>query len=99
MKHTTTLPVPNRYSAARKWLIPLLAMVALALILIYFYNRRAITTGSGSAIAEQMDVSAPAPRPEAKKDLNVLALYREKMTHIINGDSSGKWTINDNPPL
>lgn len=98
MKQTTTLPVPNRISALRKWMIPIFIFLVLAVAAFYFYLQRTVSASPATSASSQ-STATPAPQPEKLEDVNLLALYQEKMAHVINGDSSGRWTVDDKAPL
>jgi len=72
----------------------LLLLPVILLVYGYMQRRSSILTLS---VADKSAVLIPAPVPEIKAALPLA--YKEKMEHIINGDSSGRWTIKAEAPL
>lgn len=98
MKQTTTLPVPGKFSSLRKYLVYILIALAAATALMFFYRQRSSLPVS-TQITDTSAVAPGTPQPEAKPDINAMQLYKEKMQHVINGDTSGRWTIKAEAPL
>lgn len=96
MKQETVPSVPAGSSTLlKKALFVIVATIFLVLIFAYYPNfqNSFAKTGPDSVKADTIETGVN-PKP-VEPSLS----YKEKMTHIINGDSSGKWTISDAEPL
>ncbi len=92
MKQAT---VPTRSNTViKKSVFISVSAIFLALIFIYSPNfkRPAVTASTNINKADTIE-NEPKPKP-AEPSLS----FKEKMDHIINGDSSGKWTANKPEP-
>lgn len=96
MKQSTTLTAPVKSYAFLKWMLPVLGLIILAVILIYFNRQK--SSGPGGSSPSATASTEPTPAPEIKPDVNQLALYQEKMTLMINGDTSGRWKLSEKVP-
>ena len=96
MKQEILLPVPTRKSLTLKKAL-LFSLIALLLILILaYYPKWKNSPANMAALSTTVDTVAA----EIKKEPVKLSMsYVDKMNHIINGDSSGKWGINQSEPL
>ena len=98
MKQEAVPTVPERSNTfLKKSLFVAVATVFLALICAYYPNLKKSPV-SISDVAPTIDTvddnDKVAPKPLAPS-----LSYQEKMKHIINGDSSGKWKIGESEPL
>ena len=96
MKQTTTLPVPGKLTSKKTLIYIFIGLVALIVVL-YIYRQRTAET-AGVVGAEKATSATPAP-PPVKAVIPITPDYREKMTHIINGDSSGRWKVAEELPM
>lgn len=94
MKPVNSMPAPaTRYSFTKKYFVFFLVAVFLLIALIYYpglLNSAVVKPGNVNTTELTGTVSKPRPAD--------LKLYKEKMLHIINGDSSGRWVVNDKVP-
>jgi hypothetical protein len=95
MKQETVPAVPHRSNTLiKKSLFVTVSGVFLALIFAYYPNLKK-SAGSASTIICKADTIENEIKPKpAEPSLS----FKEKMDHIINGDSSGKWTSNKPEP-
>ena len=96
MKQEILLPVPARKSLTLKKTL-LISGITLSLVLILaYYPKWKNSPASMGAVSTSADTTAA----EIKKEPAKLSMsYVDKMNHIINGDSSGKWGIKQSEPL
>lgn len=96
MKQETVPSVPAGSSTLlKKALFVIVATIFLVLIFAYYPNFQ-------NSFAKTVPDSNKADTIETgvnPKPVEPSLSYKEKMTHIINGDSSGRWTISDAEPL
>ncbi|TAL46570.1 MAG: hypothetical protein EPN92_05985, partial [Chitinophagaceae bacterium] len=74
-----------------------IALVVLFLIIVLvLYSCLGNSSGNSSVALNSIDsvVKENHPKPDS-----LPIAYKEKMNHIINGDSSGKWVVNEIAPL
>jgi len=95
MKQQTVPTVPSRSNTLiKKSLFVTVSGVFLAFIFAYYPNLKK-SAGPASAIICKADTIENEIKPKpAESSLS----FKEKMDHIINGDSSGKWTSNKPEP-
>jgi len=96
MKQTSTLSVPGRI-ALKKVLVYIFIGLLAAIILIFVFRQTNANNVAGAS-AENNTAVSPAPLP-AKLAIAPTPNYKEKMTHVINGDSSGRWKVAEENPL
>jgi hypothetical protein len=102
MKQMSTIPVPRRFSYSKKWLIPTIIVVFVLLLVFVLYKQQGPVLPSANPTTKNADKITPVPSPgikPEKEQVNLLALYQEKMTHVINGDTSGRWKVAETAPL
>jgi len=94
MKQEPVPSVPEKSNTfIKKSLFVAVATVFLALIFAYYPNLKApVSTSVVAPIKDTVDDKV-APKPVAPS-----LSYQEKMNHIINGDSSGRWRAGDIEP-
>jgi hypothetical protein len=99
MKHAN----PGNISLAnRKYLLATVSAVLLCIVVLFYsvFSGNSANMGSSGHSENQLPVTQASKKGDsninASADLS--ALYKEKMAHIINGDSSGRWVINSNIP-
>jgi hypothetical protein len=96
MKQEILLPVPSRKSLLVKATL-LISVIILSLVLIFAYYPK---WNNSPAKMQTVSTSTDTVAAEIKKEPVKLSVsYLDKMNHIINGDSSGKWEINQSEPL
>ncbi|HET6768918.1 MAG TPA: hypothetical protein VFH08_16010, partial [Chitinophagaceae bacterium] len=96
MKQETVPSVPiTSNTTIRKALFVIVATIFLVLIFAYYPNLQNsfAKTAPESIKTDTIETGVDPKRVEPSLS------YKEKMAHIINGDSSGKWTIRDAEPL
>ena len=96
MKQTTTLQIPGKPASKRALIYIFIGLITLIVVL-YLYRQRTVET-AGAVNVENKTAATPAP-PPAKAAIPVTPDYKEKMSHIINGDSSGRWKMADELPM
>ncbi|MDP9229654.1 MAG: hypothetical protein M3O67_03155, partial [Bacteroidota bacterium] len=106
MKNDSILLEQGRSSIKRYIVSGLLLVSCICLIIYFFFQWRSLANAISADIADNNPVAAnanknndPAPKQETKVSASALALYKEKMNHIINNDSSGRWVIKPDAPL
>lgn len=96
MKQETVPTVPGRSDTIlKKSLVAAVAVIFLVLIFAYYPNLKSspVDVSTAAAIKDTTENGVtPKPAPPS-------LTYQEKMMHIINGDSSGKWKVGDAEPL
>jgi len=93
-QETVPTVLPRSKTLIKKSLFITVSGVFLALIFAYYPNLQK-SAGSASAIISKADTIDNEIKPKpAEPSLS----FKEKMDHIINGDSSGKWTSNKPEP-
>ena len=96
MKQETVPAVPTRSNTIiKKSLFVAVATIFLVLIFAYYPNIKnlSVKDSTKSITADTIEIGIN-PKPVAPS-----FSYKEKMEHVINGDSSGKWTIGETEPL
>ena len=96
MKQETVPSVPaTSATLIKKALFVIVATIFLVLIFAYYPNLQnlSVKAAPDSIKADTIETGID-PKPVAPS-----LSYKEKMAHIINGDSSGKWTISESEPL
>jgi hypothetical protein len=87
----------NAIVILKRYAITAFGFVLVSAFVFYYPGFRFSSAGTAINIT-----SANEPEPVREKiieNADAVALYNKKMTHLINGDSSGRWTVNDNVPL
>jgi len=88
-------PQASSNTIIKKSLFVAVATVFLVLIFAYYPNFKKSPVGA-SLVPVKLDTSEndidPKPIPPSLS-------YKEKMSHIINGDSSGRWKVGESEPL
>ena len=79
----------------KKALFVAVATVFLVLIFSYYPNFKNSPAGS-SVVPLKRDTSENDIKP---KPVEASLSYKEKMSHLINGDSSGRWKVGESEPL
>ena len=99
MKHAN----PENISlATRKYIIATISILVLAASFAYyaFSGNTPFNIVSGKHTNNPPPITSQiAVKNDSLVNADMSLLYKEKMTHIINGDSSGRWVINKNVPL
>ena len=96
MKQETVPPSPGiSNTLIKKSLFVAVATVFLVFIFAYYPSFRKSSVGA-SAVPVKADTSENDVKP---KPVEPSLSYKEKMAHIINGDSSGRWKIGESEPL
>jgi hypothetical protein len=96
MKQETVPPSSvNSNTLIKKSLFVAVATVFLVLIFAYYpyFKNSPVST---SVVPARLDTNENDIKP---KPVEASLSYKEKMNHIINGDSSGKWTAGETEPL
>jgi hypothetical protein len=88
-------------SVITKYVVTILLIILCCFTAYYFYSLR---FSSGQVVAKKnTDLAIPAVSPitpETEKSNPAASdLYKRKMAHIINGDSSGRWITNETEPM
>jgi hypothetical protein len=97
MKQETVPPAQARsHTLIKKSLFVAVATVFLVLIFSYYHPYFKNPPVSASVVPVKIDTSENDIKP---KLVEPTLSYREKMDHIINGDSSGKWKMQESEPL
>ena len=96
MKQTTTLPVPGKLASKKALVFIFIGLIVLIALLFAFRQRTVESAGVG--VAGNTTTANPAP-PPTKAIIPATPDYKEKMTHIINGDTSGRWKLAEESPL
>jgi hypothetical protein len=91
-------------SSTRKYLFTSIIVVVSILIFLFVSGYKFSFTAKGQEtkpVVDSIKTELPvAPAPvKGNSDLKAFELYQQKMNHVINGDSSGKWTVNETAPL
>jgi hypothetical protein len=86
------IPV-SELSSVKKYLITAVTILLFAIAIFYYPGIRFSSAGAASAGSA---VNIPV---KVMRNADSVALYNEKMNHIINGDSSGRWTVKEDMPL
>lgn len=96
MKQETVPSVPaGSTTLIKKTLFVVVATIFLVLIFAYYPNLQNLSLkATTNSIKVDTIETGKDPKP-----VEASLSYKEKMTHIINGDSSGKWKISDAEPL
>ncbi|HEU4858347.1 MAG TPA: hypothetical protein VFT15_00860, partial [Chitinophagaceae bacterium] len=96
MKQETVPSVPTASSTLiKKALFVIVATIFLVLIFAYYPNlQNSLVKAVPDSIKVDTIETGVNPTP-----VEASLSYKEKMAHIINGDSSGRWTISDDEPL
>ena len=96
MKQEILLPAPTRKTLLTKKIL-VISAITLCLALIFSYYPKWKNSPSNLSSAS---VSADTAAAEIKTEpVKLSGSYLDKMNHIINGDSSGKWKVNPSEPL
>src|SRR5436190_2115374 len=96
MKHEAVPTMPKRSKTfVQKILFAAIAILFLVLIFSYypFLKNSPVST---AIVPNKKDTSEAGVSP---KRFDPTLSYKEKMDHIINGDSSGKWKMGEAEPL
>lgn len=97
MKQEILLPVPTRKSLLIKKTLLLISVIILSLILVFSYYPK---WKNSPVNVSSAPISADTIAAEKNKEPAKLSIsYIDKMNHIRNGDSSGKWDSNQSEPL
>jgi hypothetical protein len=95
MTQETVPPVPRRSGTLiKKSLFVTVSGVFLALIFAYYPNLKKSAGSSSMNICKADTIDNEIKPKPAEPSLS----FKEKMDHIVNGDSSGKWTSNKPEP-
>jgi hypothetical protein len=91
-------------SSTRKYVLTSVLIIVSILIFLYVTGFRFSSNAAGQETKPNTEPvktqTIPASVPEKENtDTKTLDLYRQKMKHVINGDSSGKWIVNETAPL
>jgi len=96
MKQEILLPAPTRKALLTKKILLISAViVSLVLIFSYYPKWKNSATNQVTAFANPDTTAAEIKKEPAKLSVS----YVDKMNHIINGDSSGRWKVNQTEPL
>ncbi len=93
----------NAIVILKRYAISIFCFAFIAAYLLFFPGMRfssaagTAITGSSLTVPEKNN-NAPGKK-EATANVGAADLYKNKMTHIINGDSSGRWTVKEDIPL
>ena len=95
MNQETVPSLPGSNTLVKKTLF--IAVATLFLVLIFAYNPYLKKLPvSASVVSVQADTTETEIKP---KPVELSLSYKEKMAHLINGDSSGKWKVGKSEPL
>lgn len=88
-------------SVITKYVVTILLIILSGVAAYYFYNFK---SSSGQAVTKNNKAVVTPPvlpiTPEIKKSNPATSdLYKQKMNHIINGDSSGRWIAGETVPM
>jgi hypothetical protein len=96
MKQEILQPVPARKSLLIKTILLISGIILLLVLVLVYYPKWKNSPNNLSSASTGADTVAA----EIKTDPVKLSIsYLDKMNHIINGDSSGKWEVNQSEPL
>jgi hypothetical protein len=85
--------------ATRKYLIVTVSVILLCVVVLY-YSVFSTSTASTRHSGNTDPVVAQASYPkDSNSNTDMAILYKNQMNHLINGDSTGRWTIKDEVPL
>lgn len=99
MKNEILLSVPSKSASLLKKIFFIAAAILLGIFIfafVYSPNQKEASTSNIPVAPVKKEPVASAP---ALKPVPPSLTYKEKMNHIINGDSSGKWTAGKTDPL
>ena len=95
MNQETVPSLPGSNTLVKKTLF--IAVATLFLVLIFAYNPYLKKLPvSASVVSVQADTTETEIKP---KPVELSLSYKEKMAHLINGDSSGTWKVGKSEPL
>ena len=99
MKETSTLTVPGKAFPLRKPVIYLSIFIVVIIASFYVYRQNASSQKIAPAIENKAGENKSEAKPPVQPSPEQGQLYKDKMNHIINGDSSGLWTVRAETPL
>jgi hypothetical protein len=92
----------NAIVILKRYAISVFGLVFITAYFLYFPGMRFSSAGTAinrsSVDAPEKEKSIPAEK-KVVTNADALALYNKKMTHLINGDLSGRWTVKEDMPL
>ena len=94
MKENTVPPVPKSKIVLKKSLFAAVSVIFLALIFAYYPNLKKPSLAASAIINKADTIENEIKAKPAEPSLS----FKEKMVHIINGDSSGRWTADKPEP-
>lgn len=98
MKNEILLSAPTKSTPLLKKLLLIAAAILLGVFIFAFANfpdqKEESVSNTPAVVKKEAVAAAPDPKPAAPS-----FSYKEKMDHIINGDSSGRWMAGKTDPL
>jgi hypothetical protein len=92
----------NAIAVLKRYAISVFCLVFIVAYFLYFPGMRFSSAGTvitGSSVdAPEKEKNIPVKK-KAAADADAVDLFSSKMTHLINGDSSGRWTVKEDVPL
>lgn len=102
MKQTRVLPVPGKPTTLKKYILYSLLLLVTFLLLFFGFKAwqaPAQFSSTQSGNTNGLKDSSQQEAAETMTDSALLQVYGDKMKQIINGDTSGRWSIKPELPL